>query len=100
MMRAVSEDVFSYLSLDDTYGHFLERLGHQTRRNMRYYRRRAEKLKWMFVSNINSEVAVAALKAHSLQGIGREHEAKLTRLLRRIEDVPGSFYSGTTDEQW
>ena len=61
--RALSFDVWNDLWLDENYELFLARLGSRTRRNIRYYRRRAEQAGWYFVTNIGFETAWAAIES-------------------------------------
>jgi hypothetical protein len=100
--RALSFDVWSDLWLDQSYELFLARLGSQTRRNMRYYRRRAERAGWDFVSNIESETAWAVIESlYPLQEIGR-NRVQLNICQQQLTDVPGVFFSGlrTKEGEW
>jgi hypothetical protein len=100
--RALSFDVWSDLSLDENYELFLARLGSQTRRNMRYYRRRAERAGWEFVSNIEGETAWAAIESlYPLQEIGK-NRVQLKIFQQQLADVPGVFFSGlrTQEGKW
>ena len=100
--RALSFDVWSDLLLDQNYELFLARLGSHTRRNMRYYRRRAEQAGWEFVSNMESEAAWAAIEAlYPLQGIGR-NRVQFSICRQQLADVPGLFFSGlrNKDGEW
>jgi hypothetical protein len=81
--------------LEDTYEGFLNRLGSQTRRNMRYYRRRAEQEGWSFVREIGREDAAAAIAFLSrFQNVGEKDAEQLRLLQQRFELVPGAFFSG------
>jgi Acetyltransferase (GNAT) domain len=83
------------LPLDETYELFLTSLGPQTRRNMRYYRRRAEDQRLVFVNEVSRPEASAAIQLLSpFQTIGCTQEAQLRLIQHRLDTIPGSFYSG------
>jgi hypothetical protein len=69
---------------------------------MRYYRRRAERAGWDFVSNIESETAWAVIESlYPLQEIGR-NRVQLNICQQQLTDVPGVFFSGlrTKEGEW
>ena len=103
MRRLFALGLWHELWLPATYDLFLEKLGPQTRRNMRYYRRRAEKEGWTFVSDIGREEAFAAMTSlYPLRQAGRKNWAELTGAERNLSEVPGAFFSGlrTATGEW
>lgn len=90
--RALSFDVWNDLWLDENYELFLARLGSRTRRNIRYYRRRAEQAGWYFVTNIGFETAWAAIESlYPRQEIGK-NRAQLSVCRRQLAEIPGVFF--------
>ena len=86
--------VWKLLRLDVTYERFLERLGSQTRRNMRYYRRRGEREGWVFIKELGYRESSTAIEAiFPLQDAARKNQAGLNRYRELLSDVPGSFFS-------
>ena len=101
--RIVCLDKWSYLPLDNTYELFLNGLGRQTRRNMRYYRRRAEQQEWIFEGDIAPARADEAISSlYPLQEVGHKTSSELKSIQRKLADVPGTFFSGlrTKDGEW
>lgn len=105
--KAISEEIrvnaWTDLCLERTYEQFIESLGSRTRRNMRYYRRRAEQKQWEFVSDVTPKDAAAAIESlYPHQGIGKKDQTELGRFQKRLEEVPGAFYSGlrNSDGAW
>jgi hypothetical protein len=93
--RAFDLDVWNLLCLAPTYEIFLSGLGSHTRRNMRYYRRRAEEHGWSFVQDMDFEQGSAAFESlHPFQSAGLSKRTTLDSYLQTIRDVPGSFFSG------
>jgi hypothetical protein len=69
-------EVWHDLRLEDSYERFLEMLGRQTRRNMRYYRRSAEREGWSYEANIPSEEASFAIEQlYPQQNVGQKDRA-------------------------
>jgi hypothetical protein len=94
-IRRVTINKWTSLPLEDTYERFLNRLGSQTRRNMRYYRRRAEQEGWEFVPDIAPPDARSVIAFLSrFQNVGEKDERQLRLLQQRFEVVPGAFFSG------
>ncbi|HEY7337655.1 MAG TPA: GNAT family N-acetyltransferase [Bryobacteraceae bacterium] len=95
--RVVSFEIPVHLQLDSTYDAFLSRLGPQTRRNMRYYRRRAERARWEFESNIERREALAGMAslfpAQEIKGNG----ARLRLSQKVLAELPEAFFSGLRD---
>ena len=96
--RALSFDVWNDLALGTNYEEFLASLGSQTRRNMRYYRRRAESAGWLYVTDIDLEEAKAAVDLlFPRQEIGKPL-AELKVYLQHLAEVPGAFFSGLRNQ--
>ncbi len=96
-------DVWNLLRLDSSYEQFLQKLGPQTRRNMRYYRRKGEQEGWVFKKEIGYEEVSAAIKLiFPLQGSARKDQSRLTRSRELLATVPGSFFSALCglDDEW
>ena len=94
MARALSFDVWNDLWLGSDYEEFLASLGSQTRRNMRYYRRRAEAAGWIFESNVTFEAAMAAVDSiYPRQEVGKTRE-EITVFQQQLAEIPGTFFSG------
>ena len=101
--RAFGLDVWNLLRLTPDYEVFLSKMGSQTRHNLRYYRRRVERLGWAFVKDLNFEQGSAAFKSlHPFQSAGFSKRTRLDSYLQTIRDVPGSFFSGlrTQEGEW
>lgn len=97
--RDFSLELWHDLWLERTYDLFLDKLGAQTRRNMRYYRRRAEQQGWVFVNDIERAKAFAAMKSlYPLRQSGRKNRAELASFEKTLSEVPGAFFSGLRNE--
>ena len=103
LTRAFVRELWHDLGLEQTYDLFLGRLGSQTRRNMRYYRRRAEQNGWVFVSDIGRKEAFAAMTSlYPLGQAGQKNRAELTSAERNLSEVPGASFAGlrTATGEW
>lgn len=81
-----------WLQLASSYESFLHSLGAHTRRNLRYYRRRAEAEGYRFIPTLSLaayDSAVAALHRHSEPEATHEHEDRDHRFFSHFGNQPG-----------
>ena len=84
-----------WLHLSSSYEAFLNSLGSHTRRNLRYYRRRAEEQGYYFVPELSLsayESAVRSLHADAGSSETREHDARNHRFLAQSRNQFGSQF--------
>jgi len=94
-----ARDVETNLSLAGGFEGFLSRLRPRSRRNYRYFRRRAEsELGVVFVPTLTNAEALQAVK--DLQGVSMfpVPRARAMRFQAAIQATPGSFSMGVRDE--
>ena len=91
------------LLLPNSYTGFLDSLGRQTRRNMRYYRRRADQAGWSLVTNIGAEDLAKAIQAlYPIRMNGHPYRLEIGSFLQTWKSVPNGFCSALVgaDKQW
>jgi Acetyltransferase (GNAT) domain len=84
-----------WLHLDTSYENFLNALGPHTRRNLRYYRRRAEEEGYRFIPELSLaayESAAHSLNQHAGSPETREHEERDQRFFAQFRNQFGSQF--------
>lgn len=84
-----------WLHLEASYESFLNALGPHTRRNLRYYRRRAEEEGYRFIPELSLaayESAVHSLNQHADSPETREHEQRDHRFFAQFRNQFGSQF--------
>jgi hypothetical protein len=83
------------LRLSGSFDGFLRTLGRHTRRNLRYYRRRATLHGWQFASSLSHDEIMAALgQLAALQRTSRYRYSVLTRLANAVHRTPNPYFAG------
>jgi hypothetical protein len=98
-MQNVSSSHHAVLSLSESYDEFLAGLGQRTRRNLRYYRRRAEALGHCFVQALDlDEFGRAAHHLHKRMVVGGGDWRGLQRGLRMLSHAERPLLAGLRDK--
>lgn len=98
-----TREVGATLALEDTLDATLARMGKHTRRNLRYYRRKAEaELDYRFVHDAKSIVTMAQLRELNRASTHPVAQSVLDRRLRTLRSIEGFFCVGLKqpDGRW
>lgn len=96
-------EIRDLLLLGPSFEAFLRTLGRHTRRNFRYYRRRAMLLGWQFVASLApDEIAAALRQLAPLQRTSHYSWRALPRLTDTVKRTPNACFAGmrTPEGDW